>query len=96
MHDLIFENQYHLNPQTLLVLAESLKLNMDTFQKDIQDPKLAERVDSDFESGIESGVNGTPSFYINAVKYDGSYDFLSISNAVGKEFSGHPKKHPGN
>jgi protein-disulfide isomerase len=82
MHDLIFENQSKLSPVYLLRMAESLGLDMKTFQKDTYDVKLAEKVDADFESGILSGVNGTPSFYINGIKYDGAYDFKSMSAAI--------------
>ena len=95
MHDLIFENQYRLSPQTLLHLAETLKLDMKTFQKDIQNPKLSEKVEANFESGIQSGVNGTPSFYINGSKFNGSYDFLSLSHAVEEGLSEPQEKHSG-
>jgi protein-disulfide isomerase len=93
MHDLIYENQERLSPRTLLLLAENLKLDMKTFQKDIQDPKLFEKVEADFESGIISGVNGTPSFYVNGVKFNGSYDFDSLSHAVEKALAEHEGKH---
>ncbi len=80
--DLIFENQSRLNREMLLGLAKSLHLNLKKFQTDLEDPALAEKVESDFESGILSGVNGTPSFYINGEKYNGPYTFESLSLAV--------------
>jgi protein-disulfide isomerase len=82
MHDLIFENQSKLSTVYLLRMAESLGLDMKTFQKDTYDVKLAEKVDADFESGVLSGVNGTPSFFINGIKYDGAYDLESMTAAV--------------
>ena len=66
----------------LLALAESLKLDMKIFQHDFKDPKLFKKVEDNFESGIVSGVNGTPSFYINGVKYNDSYDYESLSKAI--------------
>lgn len=93
MHDLIFENQYRLSPQTLLALAEALKLDMKTFQKDIRNPALSEKVEANFESGILSGVNGTPSFYINGTKFNGSYDFQSLSHAIEAGISQTEEKH---
>jgi protein-disulfide isomerase len=87
MHDLIFENQLNLSPDTLLLLAEALKLNIKSFQKDIKDTKLIEKVEADFESGIISGVNGTPSFYINGAKFNGSYDKHSLSHAIENALS---------
>ena len=93
MHDLIFENQYRLSPQTLLALAEALKLDMKTFQKDMRNPTLSEKVEANFESGILSGVNGTPSFYINGTKFNGSYDFQSLSHAIEAGISQTEEKH---
>ena len=52
------------------------------FEKDIQDPEIFKKVEDSFESGIVSGVNGTPSFFINGVKYNGYYDLESISTAI--------------
>ena len=72
MHDLIFRNQNLLGLEMLLKLAESLQLNMKIFQQDFKDPALFEKVERHFESGIKSGVNGTPSFYINGDKYEGN------------------------
>jgi len=71
MHDAIFENQRSLNESFLLKLAEKLNLEISQFKSDLENPKLAEKVDGDFESGVVSGVNGTPSFYINGQKFDG-------------------------
>jgi protein-disulfide isomerase len=87
MHGLIFENQRLLGVEMLLHLAESLKLNMKTFGHDFKDPKLFKKVEDQFESGILSGVNGTPSFYINGIKYDGSYDYDSLTKAIDRAIS---------
>ncbi len=76
MHDAIYENQEDLNEDFLLELAEKLKLDIPKFKKDIDSTELADRVDSDFESGIVSGVNGTPSFYVNGNKFDGGAENL--------------------
>ena len=82
MYDLIYENQASLNPASFLQFAELLKLDLKVFQKDVADQKLFEKVEANFESGLLSGVNGTPSFYINGNKYNGSYDFQSLSHAI--------------
>src|SRR5664279_5173179 len=75
MYDLIFENQSRLNREMLLELAKTLHLDIKEFQTDLADPALSKKVEDDFESGIISGVNGTPSFYINNKKYNGPYTF---------------------
>ncbi len=71
MHDSIYENQRNLNDSFLFELAEKLNLNVAQFKSDIESSELADKVDSDFESGVISGVNGTPSFYVNGKKFDG-------------------------
>jgi protein-disulfide isomerase len=90
MHALIFENQQLLGLEMLLQLAESLKLDMKTFRQDFKDPKLFKKVEDDFESGIMSGVNGTPSFYINGTKYNDSYDYDSLTRAIDLAISKNP------
>jgi protein-disulfide isomerase len=76
MHDAIYENQQFLNENLLLKLAENLDLNISQFKTDIQKQALAEKIDTDFESGVISGVNGTPSFFINGNKFNGSAEDL--------------------
>ena len=90
MHALIFENQHMLGVEMLLQLAESLKLDMKKFEHDFKDPKLFKKVEDQFESGILSGVNGTPSFYINGTKYNDSYDYDSLTKAIDHAISAKP------
>jgi len=82
MHDIIYEHQAELSDSSYLAFANVLGLSLTLFEQDLQDEELANKVESDFESGIRSGVNGTPSFYINGQKYQGSYDYDSMSNAI--------------
>ena len=76
MHDAIYENQQNLNEHLLLELAEELKLDIPQFKSDLKSSKLKAKVDEDFESGIVSGVNGTPSFYVNGKKFEGGAEDL--------------------
>ncbi|UAY50947.1 DsbA family protein [Ferruginibacter albus] len=76
MHDAIYNDQSHLHTKDLLQRATSLGLDMDKFANDLEEEDLANRIDADFESGIRSGVNGTPSFFINGKKFDGGADNL--------------------
>jgi protein-disulfide isomerase len=87
MHDLIFENQASLSREMLIGLAKVIHLEMKMFREDLEDPKLFEKVEFDFESGIKSGVNGTPSFYINGEKYNGPYTFQALAHAVDQVMS---------
>jgi protein-disulfide isomerase len=74
MHDALYENQDRLDGKNILVIAEKLGLDMEKFASDVQARKFKERVKTDFMSGVKSGVNGTPSFFINGVRYDESWD----------------------
>lgn len=76
MHDAIYENQQNLNEHLLLELAEELKLDIPQFKNDMESSELIDKVDEDFESGIVSGVNGTPSFYVNGKKFEGGAEDL--------------------
>jgi len=76
MHDAIYENQYRLSEDLFEELAETIGLDVEQFQKDISADNLKEKVEDDFESGVRSGVNGTPSFYVNGTKFDGGPDEL--------------------
>lgn len=74
MHDYIFEHQNRLNYPLLVRYASLLGLNVEQFENDFAKRELARKIDDDFESGVRSGVNGTPSFYINGGKYEGSWE----------------------
>ena len=73
MHDMLYENQAQLDPQDLISYAKKVGLDAAKFEKDSESNAVSEKVESDFESGVRSGVNGTPSFFINGEKYDGNW-----------------------
>lgn len=73
MHDIIFENQKTLEPDNILVFANHLGLDMVRFQKDILDENLYLKARKDFESGMKSGVNRTPTFFVNGRKFNGDW-----------------------
>ncbi len=80
MHDALYEHQKHLGAEHLVAYAKTLGLNIDQFKSDIQKGALAARVEADFEGGIRSGVNGTPSFFVNGKKYDGDWQQPALTN----------------
>jgi protein-disulfide isomerase len=73
MHDTIFQNQKILSKDNIFVFANNLGFDMERFKDDIQQKSLIEKVENDFESGMRSGVNRTPTFFINGEKYDGEW-----------------------
>jgi protein-disulfide isomerase len=73
MHDTLFEHQDALEVQDLVGYAESLELDTVKFVRDLETGTYANRVRDDFRSGVKSGVNGTPTFFMNGARYDGSW-----------------------
>jgi protein-disulfide isomerase len=82
MHDIIFENQSLLSDQAFIEFALAIGLNIPAFRMDVMDEALAEKIETNFESGVRSGVNGTPSFFINGMKYNGSFDYAPLSEIL--------------
>ena len=74
MHDVIFENQGALETDDLRRYAEDLGLDVDRFASELDREVYGDRVRADFRSGVRSGVNGTPTFFINGARFDGSWD----------------------
>ena len=77
MHDFIYEHQDALGqPDPFLRFAhDRLKMDSTKLQADVAQHSFLARIQEDFMSGVRSGVNGTPTFYINGVRHDGSYEF---------------------
>jgi protein-disulfide isomerase len=74
MHDIIFENQRSLDVESLFLYAKKIGLDLEQFKTDIQGNALSARVEQDFESGVRSGVNGTPTFFVNGKRYNGDWE----------------------
>ena len=74
MHDLIFEHQRTLEDATLARLATEAGVDGKAVLSDLAASTFRDRVREDFMGGVHSGVNGTPTFFINGVRYDGPWD----------------------
>ncbi len=82
MHDTLYEHQDALDYLDLVQYAADLGLDMSKFELDMTAHAYAERVREDFLSGVRSGVNGTPTFFINGRRHDGNYDFTGLLAAL--------------
>ena len=91
MHDGLFENQDRLGGPLYLELARDLALPPAQLQQALEEGKYKDRVRADFSSGVRSGVNGTPTFFINGIRHDGPFDYeslvLAIDEAIGRQRS---------
>jgi protein-disulfide isomerase len=82
MHDLLHENQARLLDDHLHTYAEKLGLDVELFDNELAEHVHAPRVREDFMSGVRSGVNGTPTFYINGARHDDSYEIETLLAAL--------------
>jgi NhaA family Na+:H+ antiporter len=83
MHDKLFQND-DLDLPHLLQYASELGLDVNRFRDELKSGVHSQRVQDDFESGIRSGVNGTPTFFLNDERYDGAWDLESLAELVQK------------
>ena len=77
MHDLLFENQEQLGIDLYMDLAEELGLSRAALQVALGSGEFSAKVRSDFSDGVRSGVNGTPTFFINGERFDGAVEDLA-------------------
>ena len=85
MHDLIYENQGNLEPDILPAWAQKVGLNLQEFGTAIRQGEITKRIKEDRTSGIRSGVNGTPCFFVNGARYDGAADYDSLRAALEEQ-----------
>jgi protein-disulfide isomerase len=83
LHDLLFTHQDRLTLQDLLGYAAALGLDVQRYALELENHVHAPRVREDFLSGVRSGVNGTPTFFVNGVRHNGGYDLESLLEALG-------------
>jgi NhaA family Na+:H+ antiporter len=84
MHDHLYKHQDALDDEHLVQYAAELGLDTKRFERELREHVYADRVREDFVSGVRSGVNGTPSFYINGERYDGPWDVESLLAEIQK------------
>ena len=87
MHAMLFEHQDMLDDEHLIGYAERLGLDEGQFIRDMNSTAVQQRVREDFLTGVRSGVNGTPTFFINGRRYDGSYEHDALLAALERERS---------
>jgi protein-disulfide isomerase len=89
MHDLLFENQEGLDDALFLNLVEVLELSPSQMGAAIDQHTFLPRVRADFSGGARSGVNGTPSFFINGERHNGPLEFDSLRKAIERKLKLH-------
>ena len=73
MHDLLFEHQDALEDDDLASYAAQIGIDSQRVAREIAAGTYAKKIRGDFRGGIRSGVNGTPTLFINGVRFDGNW-----------------------
>ncbi len=82
MHDRLFQHQAELSEGEIRRLARELPIDLHDFDRDLASGAPARRVAEDLESGRNAGVSGTPTFFVNGRRHDGSNEFLPLLRAL--------------
>lgn len=82
MHDWLFEHQDQIEPVHIGVGVADVMLPIDEVDRELEEHRWSNRVYRDFVSGVRSGVNGTPTFYINGRRHDLSYELPVLLSAI--------------
>jgi len=82
MYDALFVAPDKLTERHLVARAASLGLSGDELEKAWASHTFIPRVKQDFLGGIDSGVSGTPGFFINGVRHEGAWDEVALTQAI--------------
>lgn len=82
MHDVLFEHQRDLSRPALVAYAEGVGLDLRRFEQDLDGFRYQDRIRRDFLGGVRSGVNGTPTFFLNGELYRGANTFEGLLAAI--------------
>ncbi|HWY62465.1 MAG TPA: Na+/H+ antiporter NhaA [Rhizomicrobium sp.] len=78
MHDKIYDAELPLTEKHMRGFARDIGLNMEQFERDLDSDEVRERVQTDLAEGRRNGVTGTPTMFVDGVRYDGAWDFYSL------------------
>jgi protein-disulfide isomerase len=82
LHDILYEHQHALDDHSLRQYARQLGLDLRRFERELEIGTHAARVEEDRLSGIESGVTGTPTFFINGTRHRDPWDLETLITAI--------------
>jgi len=81
-HDALYENQQSLGPQLYATIAQSLGLSEADLAQALTEGRYGPKIDAELNGGMRSGVNGTPTFFVNGERHQGAYDLGSLGAAI--------------
>ena len=84
VHHALYENQSQLGWPLYEAIASKLRLPTDALQSALEAGTYEKKIRDDFNGGVRSGVNGTPTFFINSQRYDGPSDFDDMKKSINQ------------
>lgn len=87
MHEALFANQQQMSISLLITLAAALKLPPVALRDSLAAHTFAGKIQTDFIGGVRSGVNGTPTFFVNGVRHGSPYGVATLSAAIDQALS---------
>ena len=78
MHDHLFEHQNELDDNHLLKYAQEVGLDIKKFKSQLFKHLYAPTINDSLMNGLKSGVEGTPTFFLNGTRYEGSWDLETL------------------
>lgn len=82
IHDWIYDHDLPISREQVFAFVESLGIDMERFRSDVDSEATRERVSEDVRDARSNGVTGTPTFFIDGLRYDGAWDFDSMLEAL--------------
>jgi protein-disulfide isomerase len=82
MHDTLYQNQDALEDEDLISFAARIGIDPNWATQVLANHTFAANVRADFMSGVRSGVNGTPTFFINGIRHDGPWDEAALLESL--------------
>jgi NhaA family Na+:H+ antiporter len=87
MHDRLFDNEPPFTESQILDMAREIGADMERLARDLADPETLANVTADIAEGRRQGVSGTPTIFVDGLRYDGAWDFYSLADAFEKPVS---------
>ena len=87
MHDWIYDSDQPVTEARVIEHARSLGLDMARFTADLESAETRARVEADLADGRRNGVTGTPTLFVDGIRYDGAWDFYSLLEGLERPFA---------
>lgn len=84
MHDWLYDHELPLTREDALAYVRSLGLDMERFKRDLESDDTRKRVEEDLTEGHRNGVTGTPTLFVDGLRYDDAWDFYSMLEALDR------------